>query len=395
VYSVLIYSKQLSALATHVESYFKADVADSVQGIKEAMAQKRYRILVLDAINDAEPDVALWESLLQIEAMKNVPFMVLAASTNLQHKLKAFEIGCDDFIDSGTTGVEVCARITKSIFHRIANEQLHQRLEMATETARNAMVDNSDLGANIQFLLAVHDCDNLDQLGQQLFATLERYGLSCSLQLRSTLGIKDMEAHGMAKDLESQLLYQLKDSDRYIDFGQRTIVNYNRVSLLIKNMPLDDLEKYGAIKDNTFCLLQGLNARIVALEDHCRLLAEKEALRKLSADINNTVSTLKDSYQGVMLQIVAVVECATEKIQHRLPMLALSDKDEQFIDKVTEQLIRETNQVFGEGLKVDEIFEQLERAVTRSLDSLSQEYQEKKLNGKGSVPPDSSAVVLF
>ena len=76
-------------------------------------------------------------------------------------------------------------------------------------------------------------------------------------------------------------------------------------------------------------------------------------------------------------------------------MLALSDKDEQFIDKVTEQLIRETNQVFGEGLKVDEIFEQLERAVTRSLDSLSQEDQEKKLNGKGSVPPDSSAVVLF
>lgn len=272
---------------------------------------------------------------------------------------------------------------------------MQKRLEMATETARNAMVDNSDLGANIQFLLAVNDCDNLDQVGQQFFSTIERYGLRCSLQMRSTLGIKDMEAHGMAKDLESQLLFQLKDSSRYIDFGVRTIVNYGRVSLLIKNMPVDDPEKYGAIKDNTFSLLQGLNARILALEDRCGLLEEKETLLRISQDVNAVMSTIKQSYQGVMRQILTEVENAVELIEHRLPHLALNEMDESFMFSVTEQLVKETTDVFNNGLKVDEIFERLEQALLRAVKSVDKESIKSELGSKSSLKGPDMPVELF
>lgn len=395
MYNVLVCSQHLSGLATHVVNYFKGDTVASIAQLQTALQEKRYRILVLDGINEEHTDIALCQNLLQLEGMKNIPLMVLASKINLQDKLKAFEIGCDDIVEAGITGVELCARITKSIFNRIAHDQLHQRLDMASETARNAMVDNSDLGANIQFLLAVHDCDNLDQLGQQLFSTLARYGLVCSLQLRSTLGIKNMEAHGMAKELESQLLYQLKDSKRYIDFGPRTIVNFNRVSLLIKNMPLNDPEKYGSIKDNTFCLLQGLNARIMALEDKFKIVNEKDALRKLSLDVNRVVGALKDTYQEVMRNILTQVENASERLQLCLPKLALSDADEKYIDAVTERLLSETNRIFGEGLKVDELFEQLEKAVTRSLEGLSVEDNSAVLSGSGAEVSDGNDVVLF
>src|SRR5690606_24079593 len=124
-----------------------------------------------------------------------------------------------------------------------------------------------------------------------------RYGLKCSLQMRSVMGDKNMEAHGMAKDLEAQLLAQMAESGRYIDFGKRTICNYDKVSLLIKNMPVDEPEEYVATKDNTFCLVQGLNARIHALEAQYRVQQEKEALTKLSQDVKNVMHSLKDSYQ--------------------------------------------------------------------------------------------------
>lgn len=388
-YDVLIVSENLSELGEHVQTFFSADRVEGFSGVLNKLPEKNYKVLIWDAINDKNMNLGMSKELLENEQLSTIPFVLLTSSTNVKDKVKAFEYGCDDFIEASVSADETCARITKSIFHQIANSQLTQRLEQATETARNAMVDNSDLGANIQFLLQVHSCDNLDQLGQQFFATIERYGLACSLQMRSEMGVKDMEAHGMAKDLESQLLLQLKDSGRYVDFGRRTVVNYDRVSLLIKNMPLEDQEKYGAIKDNTFCLVQGLNSRILALEDQFKLLAEKESLRKLSTDVHTVINALQNSYQDVMKNIVNEVENATEKIQHRLPHLALTEADETFIDQIAEGLVQHTNQIFNDGLKVDELFMRLESAVERSLKSVKVSSQSKP-----KLPPDNNDNVV-
>jgi CheY-like chemotaxis protein len=387
-YEVLLLSPHLSSLGRDVAKFFSADVAANAQDVPRMMADKRYRIVVMDLINDSPIDLTSCQTLLQQECMHTVPLVALTTDYSVKDKVKALEIGCDDLIDSKTTPDEVFARITKSIFHQIANSQLNQRLLLATETARNAMVDNSDLGANIQFLLQVQNCDNLDQLGQQFFATIQRYGLSCSLQMRSEMGKKDMEAHGMAKHLESQLLFQLKDSGRYVDFGPRTIVNFDRVSLLIKNMPIDDAEKYGSIKDNTFCLVQGVNARILALEDRFKLLMEKEALHKLANDVRAVMGSLKIAYQDVMREIAGEVESVTERLEHRLPHLALTEADEQFIYDLSSKLVLDTNRIFNEGLKVDELFDRLENTVKRSLAAASDPSVIRE-----NRPPDANNVV--
>ncbi len=393
-YEILILSEDLSSLGQHVMDFFKAEHVQHVNDVAGTLATKKFRAVVMDSVS--KPDLGLrdCEALLQTEGIKGIPVILLTSQYTLQDKLKAFDLGCDDFIDGTTPGDEVCARVNKSVFHQIANDQLSQRLMQATETARTAMVDNSDLGANIQFLLQVHQCDNLDQLGQQFFATIDRYGLSCSLQMRSEMGVKDMEAHGMAKDLESQLLLQLKDKGRYVDFGKRTIVNYDRVSLLIRNMPVDDAEKYGAIKDNTFCLVQGINSRIIALEDQFKLLSEKESLRKLSGDVKSVIGGLKNSYQGVMQKIVREVENASELIQHRVPHLGLTEEDERCLEKGTDQMVAQVNHTFNDGLKVDELFDKLENAVDRSLKSVSQPSKPSDTdNPPPKKPPNSDNVV--
>lgn len=392
-YQILLCSEKLSPIGEYVQNFFKADCITSAKELPAKLPSADYRALVVDCANVACSLMDCGKAALEYGRNADLPVVFIAAEYSLQDKLAAYEQGCDDIIDPGTNKDEACARITKSIFHRIANMQLSDRLVAATETARNAMVDNSDLGANIQFLLAVHECDNLDQLGQQLFSTLERYGLKCSLQMRSAMEIKNMEAHGMSKDLESQLLFQLKDADRYVDFGCRTICNYDRVSLLIKNMPLDDPEKYGAIKDNTFNLLQGLNARIHALEDRHTLIEEKQCLRKLSGDVNTVMIAVKERYQDVMRGIMDEVESSTALLQDRVPHLALTEQDEMFIDGVVERLIQTTNAVFNEGIKVDEIFMRLEMSLENSLHNLD---DHPELGGTRKPPPEASrGVDLF
>jgi CheY-like chemotaxis protein len=370
-----------STLGEHVAKFFDADTESDIDEIPKRLSETDYKIVVYDTASQSRINMSQVNRLLKMEETLSLPVVLLTASVELEDKLQAFEVGCDDFIEEGTTGDEACARITKSIFHRVAADQLSNRLELANQTARTAMVDNSDLGANIQFLLSVHDCDNLDQLGQMFFRTIERYGLKCSLQMRSEHEIKNMEAHGMAKDLESQLLTQLKDSDRYIDFGARTIVNYDRVSLLIKNMPNNDPEKYGAIKDNTFSLLQGMNARVKSLEDRYRLIDEKESLKKLSNDVRNVMNTIKDSYQRVMREIADEVDKANELVQMKIPSLALMESDEAFLEKTMENCVKGTTTIFNEGLVVDECFNRLERALQAAIEAVEDRSESAGLGG--------------
>ena len=375
---LVIADSVLSESGKHVLSFFDADIEKEIDKVPSLLSDSNYKAMIFDCLSAPSLNIVSLRTLLKMEEVCDIPVVVLAKANSVQDKLDALEIGADDFIEPNIDKEEVCARVTKAILHRVAADQLSSRLEMANQTAHTAMIDNSDLGANIQFLINVHECDNLDQLGQMFFSTIERYGLKCSLQLRGDYEIKNMEAHGMAKDLESQLMTQLKGGERYIDFGPRTIVNYDRVSLLIKNMPVSDPDKYGAIKDNTFSLIQGMNARVQSIEDQAHLIEERETLEKLASDVRSVMTRIQSSYQRVMRDIATEVDNTSEALAVKLPSFALTEADELYIENVMAKCVKNTTMIFNEGLQVDEAIQRLEGTIDRSLEAVSFASQDKE-----------------
>ena len=374
-----------SSITQHFAKDFTSKVVNSIDDCLALAAGEEFRVLVLDMINCEKIELQHYKHFLVEEAVQHLPVILLSPSKELKHKLTAFELGFDDVIDASVPPEEVCARINKSIFNSIANQQLKSRLRQANETAFSAMSDNSDLGSNLQFLVEENRCDNLDELGQLLFATIERYDLSCSLQMRSIYGTKNMEANGMAKALESQLLEQLHVSGRFVDFGRRTIINYGQASLLIRNMPVDDPKRYGSIKDNFLALLQGLDARIKALDSRNKLIDEKNALHKLSSDVREVMIEIDNSYQKVMRDIASVVEDMADAIQARIPSLALSEEQERFFESVVTNCVVDTNRVFNEGLKVDQCFMTLREGMDKALHDFA--HIEREMNLASNPPP--------
>ena len=97
--------------------------------MSDALEENNYRIVVYDGLADATLDLQYCQELATRLSPKALPLLVLTNGVSPEEKLKAFEVGCDDLIDINVATVdEINARITKSIFHRIANEQLQKRL---------------------------------------------------------------------------------------------------------------------------------------------------------------------------------------------------------------------------------------------------------------------------
>ena len=157
----------------------------------------------------------------------------------------------------------------------------------------------------------------------------------------------------MSKSLESKLLSEMKDQGRYVDFGHRSVMNYESVSLLVKNMPIDDEKKYGAIKDNVFSLLQGIDARVKALDTLDSLALEKNLVRSLTIKMKDLMSSVDESYQVVMKDIAAVVEDMADSIEGSMQYLGMSEEQETSLQTTIELAIVRTSKVFNEGLNLD------------------------------------------
>jgi hypothetical protein len=217
-----------------------------------------------------------------------------------------------------------------------------------------AMSDTSDLGVNVQFLLDVNTCDNLDELGMRVFKSLQSYGINCSLQIRGRHTVKNMEANGMAKEMESVLLQECKDKGRYVDFGRRSIMNYGSVSLLVKNMPMNDDKKYGAIKDNVFSLLQGADARVKALDNLESLAMESLLVKRMAGQMRDLMKHVDSSYKGVMKDIADVVETMADGVESSIQFLGMDERQELALQKIMETGIVDTNRIFNQGMRMDE-----------------------------------------
>ena len=361
MYNVIVWQGMSDdALVQRLQSFFNITAVNQIQQLIDVVDAATHKIIIVGDKSASQQLSSLFLRLKETDQLiQEIPVVLLSEDDALDMKLEAFELGVDDYVVGNVSDDELIARLNKSIFHKIASEQLRSQVDVANKMAFMAMSDTSDLGVNIHFLLDSINCSNVDELGQMLFQSLNSYGLKCSLQIRGRYETKNMEPSGLAKDLEAHLLSELKDAGRYYDFGKRTVMNYNRVSLLVKNMPIDDEKKYGAIKDNIFSLLQGVDARMEALDNNRTLQEERELMEMLTQRMQTIFIDIDDSYQEIMKEIAGVVDEMAERVSDSVMAMALTENQERILESIVEKGITDTNLVFNRGLKMDSELQQL------------------------------------
>ncbi len=338
------------ALVDYLDPSFNAVLTSEQAQCMKILSENSYQLVLVDMTC---PAIFTSDICRLIKSEYDIPIIFVSAKDCNKERLAAYDCGADDYMATSELTIELHRRLERIIINKIANDQLKNQLAQANEMAFIAMSDTSDLGVNIQFLLGTNNCNNLDQLGMQLFQALKSYGIKCSLQLRSQFSIKNMEANGMEKPLESKLLTEMSDQGRYVDFAHRSVINYGSVSLLIKNMPLNDDKKYAAIKDNVLTLLQGTDARVQALDTLASLELEKNLVRSLTLKMKDLMSSVDESYQAVMRDIANVVEAMADDIDTSMEHFGMDEAQELSLQNTMENAILATNKVFNEGLRLD------------------------------------------
>ncbi len=259
----------------------------------------------------------------------DVPVLFISGSSSEEDTLKAYDVGANDYLFKPLRLKELGVKIQH--YQQYKQDKISQQniMSNAQKMAFDAMATNSELGEILRFHEQSCLVKNIPELAQLLLTAIAKFSLKSSVLFFSetTDYFRD---DGQIKPLEEKTLLAFKDHQRIYSWKNRTFFNYEYFSVLIRDMPINDQEKYGILKDQLCLLFNGIDARVKALK-----MEKSNQLKAL------TMKIVADTISNMVMEI----ECNNVELSQNFENIIFTMEANISADIVTFNLLEEEEKV--------------------------------------------------
>jgi CheY-like chemotaxis protein len=313
---------------------------DGEAGIAEAI-RKTPDIILLDVEMPGINGYEVCERLRQSEEIQDTPIVFLSSHSSIRERMQGYEVGADDYIVKPFEPEHLIARINVLLKYKEQRKELRAQYEVARKTAMLAMTGSSELAIGMQFMEKSYVYTTFEELAQGLFDATDQLLLNCCLMITTPEETLWFSSEGSIKPLEKELIEMADKTTRFFDFGSRTIVNHQEISLLVKDMPLDDMERYGRIKDLLPVLLSAVNTKYSILITELALKSQSEKLLSSFGKIRTSFYYLVKNLIENQNQSTEVLSRMVQDLNMDLLKMGLDDDQEAYLLERIDQAIDE------------------------------------------------------
>lgn len=344
------------------ESYDLAQAIDGESGIEQAMRCPP-ELILLDVTMPGLSGLQVCRMLRENDATRTVPVIFLSALTQLEDRLAAYDAGGDDFLGKPFVPAELANKVEATLRRVVERRCLLEEKQSAFATAMTALTTTSEIGAILDFLRQSFGCTGYDSLATAIVEAAAAWGLNVAVQLRGATGDVSCNHDGASSPLEAGVLGTLSGCGRIVTLGHRLAVNFVHVTLMAIDMPVDDAERNGRMRDNLAWLAEAADARVKALDNEL-------ALQRL---VEKTGSALTDIENRRQLQKATAIMHMQDMVmgmgRHYL-LLGLSDEQEAGITEILNAGVDKVIGVFDEGLSTDSHLREITAELTSATGNL-------------------------
>jgi hypothetical protein len=298
--------------------------------------------------------------------------IVVSASSDLETRIKAFNCGSDDFIAKPLERVELITKINLLRQRKQRIGEVKQQLEQAHRAAMTAMKNSSELGRVMQFVEHSFSIASVEHLMDAALALLATFNLRAAAMIDISGRQLFFSSEGEIKPIEKELIELLKSKGRFYDFNHRTQVNYQHVSLLIKNMPIDDSDSYGRIKDLLPAIVGCINSRVSEIENREQIISQAHDLVYSFDVIQATMKTLTQSLGNNQKKATERLHNMVMELQIFIQKLGLEEDQEERVIAYVDDAVEESLALLDAG---DTIFRSFEEILLSLKDTIERQQQ--------------------
>ena len=325
------------AIASALTDEYAVDMADDGDaGLMKAQTWQP-QLILLDVEMPGKNGYEVCDLLKRGEQTKSIPVIFISGHSSLRERMLGYEVGAEDYLEKPCDKEILKAKVRRLLEVKQEKDLLNYQIKRAKETALEAIMGSSELGKAVRFVESTYSVGNYGELAQRLFEFVDDLGLKTCLMFVTTEGDKFYsQSKGDVSPLEQDLMRMLHSDSRFYDFGCRTQINYLNVSLLVKNMPLNDREKYGRMKDLLPFVLGATDEKVRILDTEYALRMQSSNLSRSVLAVKATLADITSSMQSNQEGITNSVRELLDELERNLPQMGLEDDQEAYIVKLVD-----------------------------------------------------------
>jgi CheY-like chemotaxis protein len=348
----------LYVLAGMLQGACELETFSSAEACLARLAEVKPDLFLLDISMPVMDGYELCRRLKDDWETQDIPVLFVSAYDDSETRMLCYEAGGDDFIQKSFDRPELLGKL--KVAKRILAEKkgLHEQAGYAQRTAMAAMVSMGELGVVLQFLSKSFACNTADELAGALLDAMRQYDLQAAVQMRLGDETLSLSQNGHNVPLEVSVLNHVRDSGRVFQFKSRCVFNYGRVTLMVNNMPVDDAERSGRIRDNSALLAEGADARLRAMESDLLAQRRRDGIEKALPRLYRTLDGVQENYRRNCFELTQVMIDFQETLTKAFVHLGLMEKQEEQVSNMANDFML---RVVGTQDASLEIVGQLER----------------------------------
>ena len=272
-----------SLLEGLLEDSYDLTIAATAEDCLRQVADKRPDLILLDVKLPGMSGYEVCRKLKSVNDTREIPIIFVSAATSSEDRLEGYEAGAEDYVTKPFSGEELLSKVQRSLNDRQEQMYLRNTIAEAQQVAQRALISSSELGGLNLYMQQSGNAMSIEELADSLLRATRAFGLHCSVMMvtRDETCFYGCEP----ESLEANLMLKLKGGERVKQVQARTILNSANCSILVKNLPMDDVSRSDELRQYLTVIMDATTARIEALQ----LMFDADSQRK--STIRNIIRT--------------------------------------------------------------------------------------------------------
>ena len=319
----------------------------------------------LDSIAKEPPDLVLLDvglpgmsgyevcrSLRDNEQIGDLPVIFLSGMISEEERLAGYEAGGNDYLTKPVSADELRSKIKLELANADERGRLKNDLSSAFSTAMTAMTSAAEIGGVLQFLRTSFSCPDYQSLCREVLNTLGAYGLEASVQIRGLQNTVSFGHNGPCSSLEESVLTTMSTHGRLFEFSSRTSCSYEHITLIVKSVAKDDLERHGRMKDNLAWLAEGADARIVALDNAAAIATQHRVLSELTASTRQALQSIEQRHRNQGVKCSQIFQNLQSNFERCILTLGITHSQEEELVEMLQDASSQAQALYDEGHEI-------------------------------------------
>lgn len=292
-------------------------------------------------------------------ALRNAPVIFVSSNDTIEERIQGYDAGGEDFIVKPFEPEELLRKV-KVAQGIISNQKaLAGQIEEAEMLSSLIMASMDETGILLQFMSKLIGMESTEEVATGLLELLQRYRLEGVVQTRIDGSTETLSATGKNLPLEVSVIEHVRDQGRIFEFRRRSVHNFERVTLMINNLPTEDPDFCGRLRDHLSVAAQGADSRLKAMQAEQSSKRAQIAILSALDSISNTITELRNSDQQNTEESSNLIIELQKTLLDSFYRLGLTDNQEKFLQEMVGSFMTRMAGLLKRGSETQEALQRL------------------------------------